>query len=60
MLMHDWSIVCWLRLITASGGRHWIDMARFAEWHGYEQDYDRPFAYHYRDFVIKAQSRLAL
>ena len=35
-------------------GRHWLDLARFAESHGYEQDYDRPTAYHYRDFVIKA------
>ncbi len=34
--------------------RHWLDAARFAESHGFEQDYDRPFAYHYRDFVIKA------
>jgi hypothetical protein len=34
--------------------RHWLDVARFAESHGYEQDYDRPTAYHYRDFVIKA------
>ncbi len=35
-------------------GRHWLDLARFAESHGYEQDYDRPSAYHYRDFVIQA------
>jgi hypothetical protein len=34
--------------------RHWMDVARFAESHGYEQDYDRPTAYHYRDFLIKA------
>jgi hypothetical protein len=34
--------------------RHWLDVARFAESHGYEQDYDRPHAYHYRDFVIRA------
>jgi len=34
--------------------RHWLDLARFAESHGYEQDYDRPFAYYYRDFVIRA------
>ncbi len=34
--------------------RHWLDLARFAESHGYEQDYDRPSAYHYRDFVIRA------
>ena len=35
-------------------GRHWLDIARFAESHGYEQDYDRPNAFHYRDFVIRA------
>ncbi|MFO0819109.1 MAG: PSD1 and planctomycete cytochrome C domain-containing protein [Pirellulales bacterium] len=35
-------------------GRHWLDTARFAESHGFEQDYDRPHAYHYRDFVIQA------
>lgn len=34
--------------------RHWLDIARFAESHGYEHDYDRPYAFHYRDFVIKA------
>lgn len=34
--------------------RHWLDAARFAESHGFEQDYDRKFAYHFRDFVIKA------
>ena len=34
--------------------RHWLDVARFAESHGFEQDYDRKHAYHYRDFVIKA------
>jgi cytochrome c553 len=34
--------------------RHWMDVARYAESHGYEQDYDRPHAYPYRDFLIKA------
>ncbi|NBV23645.1 MAG: DUF1549 domain-containing protein, partial [Proteobacteria bacterium] len=34
--------------------RHWLDVARFAESSGFEHDYDRPGAYHYRDFVIKA------
>jgi hypothetical protein len=34
--------------------RHWLDVARFAESHGFEHDYDRPTAYPYRDFVIKA------
>jgi hypothetical protein len=37
--------------------RHWLDLARFGESHGYEQDYDRPNAYYYRDFVIKAFNR---
>jgi hypothetical protein len=34
--------------------RHWLDLARFAESHGFEHDYDRPSAYHFRDFVIQA------
>ncbi len=34
--------------------RHWLDVARFAESFGYEQDYDRPNAFHYRDFLIRA------
>jgi uncharacterized protein DUF1549/uncharacterized protein DUF1553/cytochrome c len=35
-------------------GRRWLDLARFAESHGFEHDSDRPTAYHYRDFVIRA------
>lgn len=35
-------------------GRHWLDLARFAESNGYAFDKDRPAAYHYRDFVINA------
>ena len=34
--------------------RHWLDLARWAESHGFEHDYDRPTAYPYRDFVIEA------
>ena len=34
--------------------RHWLDLARWAESHGFEHDYDRPSAYTYRDFVIEA------
>jgi hypothetical protein len=34
--------------------RHWLDVVRFAESGGYEFDKDRPNAYHYRDFVIRA------
>ena len=35
-------------------GRRWLDLARFAESHGFEHDYDRASAYHYRDFVVQA------
>ncbi len=34
--------------------RQWLDVARFAESSGFEHDYDRPHAFHYRDFVIRA------
>jgi hypothetical protein len=37
--------------------RHWLDVARFAESHGFEHDYNRPTAWPYRDFVIKALNR---
>ena len=35
-------------------GRHWLDVARFAESGGYEFDGFRPGAFHYRDWVIRA------
>ena len=35
-------------------GRHWLDVARYADSNGFEQDYDRPNAWRYRDYVIKA------
>jgi len=34
--------------------RHWLDIVRYAESGGYEFDGDRPGAYHYRDWVIRA------
>lgn len=34
--------------------RHWLDVARYADSNGMEGDHDRPNAYHYRDFVIRA------
>src|SRR5262249_48342537 len=34
--------------------RHWLDVVRFAESHGFEHDYDRPHAWPYRDFVVRA------
>lgn len=35
-------------------GRHWLDLARYADSDGQEADQDRPHAYTYRDFVIQA------
>ena len=35
-------------------GRHWLDLVRFAETHGYERDSAKPFAWRYRDYVIQA------
>jgi hypothetical protein len=35
-------------------GRHWLDLARFAESNGYEHDEVRPDAWRYRDYVIRA------
>ncbi|MGA2259242.1 MAG: PSD1 and planctomycete cytochrome C domain-containing protein, partial [Thermoguttaceae bacterium] len=34
--------------------RHWLDCSRFAESHGFEHDYDRSFAFRFRDYVIQA------
>ena len=34
--------------------RHWLDVARYTDSDGQEADRDRPAAYHYRDFVIRA------
>lgn len=35
-------------------GRHWLDLARYADSDGYEKDGTRPYAYLYRDWVIRA------
>jgi hypothetical protein len=35
-------------------GRHWLDVARYAESEGYESDHIRPYAWRYRDYVIRA------
>ncbi len=35
-------------------GRHWLDLARFAESDGYENDNLRPEAYRFRDWVVRA------
>jgi mono/diheme cytochrome c family protein len=35
-------------------GRHWLDLARFAETDGYEHDAVRPHSWRYRDYVIRS------
>jgi len=38
-------------------GRHWMDVARYADSTGFEQDYVRPNAWRYRDYVINAYNK---
>ncbi len=35
-------------------GRHWLDVARYADSSGFEHDRDRPTAWRYRDYVIQS------
>jgi len=35
-------------------GRHWLDVARYADSDGYEYDMLRPYSWRYRDYVIRA------
>jgi hypothetical protein len=35
-------------------GRHWLDVARFAESEGYESNHPRPYAWRYRDYVVES------
>ncbi|MFZ4507008.1 MAG: PSD1 and planctomycete cytochrome C domain-containing protein [Fimbriimonas sp.] len=35
-------------------GRHWLDLVRYAETNSFERDSAKPFAYRYRDYVIKS------
>lgn len=38
-------------------GRHWLDLARYADSDGYEKDRVRPHAWRYRDWVIDSINR---
>jgi hypothetical protein len=38
-------------------GRHWLDLVRYAETHGYERDDPKPGAWRYRDWVVDALNR---
>jgi len=50
----------WVEFVLASPqfgerwGRHWLDVVRFSESHGFEMNQERPSAFHYRDWVINA------
>ena len=35
-------------------GRHWLDVVRYADTSGYSNDFERPNAWRYRDYVIRA------
>ena len=35
-------------------GRHWLDLARYADTGGFHNDLDRPYAWKYRDYVIQS------
>ncbi len=35
-------------------GRHWLDVARYADTAGYSNDFERPNAWRYRDYVIRS------
>ena len=35
-------------------GRHWLDLARYAESNSFERDNPKPFVWRYRDYVIKS------
>jgi cytochrome c553 len=37
--------------------RHWLDIVRFAQTNGYERDSEKPLAWQYRDYVIRAFNR---
>ncbi|MCA2968742.1 MAG: PSD1 domain-containing protein [Acidobacteriaceae bacterium] len=34
--------------------RHWMDLVRYAESHGSQGDFDLPYAWRYRDYLIRA------
>lgn len=34
--------------------RHWLDVVHYGDTHGYDKDKPRPFAWPYRDYVIRA------
>jgi len=35
-------------------GRHWLDLVRYAQTNGYERDDEKPYAWRFRDYVVRA------
>ncbi|MBN9517226.1 PSD1 domain-containing protein [bacterium] len=61
--VNDTAADAWPKLIDAllasphygeKWGRHWLDVVRYAETNGYERDGPKPFAWRYRDYVIRS------
>jgi len=61
--LHDPSDDAWLKLVdfmlttnefAEHWTRHWLDTVRYAETHGSEDDAYLPFAYRYRDYLVRA------
>jgi hypothetical protein len=44
-----------LCLVGERYGRHWLDVARYADSAGFEYDVHRPNAWRYRDYVIRQE-----
>ncbi len=38
-------------------GRHWLDVVRYADTAGFSNDFERPNAWRYRDYVIRSLNR---
>ena len=54
--MSDWWTACWRRRHYGERwGRHWLDVAGYADSEGYtNDDLVRPYVWKYRDYVIRA------
>jgi hypothetical protein len=64
--VNDNALDAWSRLIDKllasphygeRWGRYWLDVARYADSSGFEYDYDRPEAWRYRDYVVRAYNQ---
>jgi hypothetical protein len=61
--VNDTSADAWSRLVERllasprygeRWGRHWLDVVRYADTGGYSNDFERPNAWRYRDYVIRS------